>query len=703
MKRMINNKGITLVALVITIVISLLLIVTVSVSFGKVKQTNDYYKIKEDIIALQKQVQLYYLKEGILPLDYYIIENDFLDTIKSSDNVRDRNPNDNNTYYVLYDGTDEIPKEYYGDKLPEVNIQSKGSKYVMNAYSLTVYCTDGYELDNGMHFTASADFSGGKFASEYYQYIDELDLGNLTMSCSTNTNINGKAYPLYAALDSKITIKFIIPEGTAFYSADGVPNTNITFKEFDQGPNKSKIKMKITSIDGEFINSKYLTDNNSTINLSDDGRTCTIIINLDGIDTSDMKNRRKITFSYEDEMYYEKNNKIDYKNSINNYFSMVSIEFEDNKEEVLIASTMNESSGLDNFLTNIKKISGWEHKHTYTDIISTSLPNEQKKYYAIKDARTFDRAYEIVLTFKSKETTINDVDQYIAKASAVFKADNNNANYTSNSAVVTPDIKKITATSSCSGFEDEKTDCGTVIDKDKTIEVKFNPITYTFTLKSNTSGSALTLINTTRSSDFVASGSESDQTRTVKAYIGDVIKYNVKKDYYRLSSDQVGKTASDKTHTMVASNETKNIQLVKNTPMKQTKELQVDTKCIWKLVYVDRDQQEKTISFEYAKTAYNNVQKVELYVVYSYDIWSDKGIEYNISFSNNGFNTIKKTGWKLDDNETDGPYTIYNSNEWPSNYVIPKGSTCTIYQKQNYNQASTYTTKSYCQIYCAEE
>lgn len=169
-----NNRGITLIAVVLTVLIATMLIVTISVSFRGLEESNQYYKIKTDIIALSKAAQNYYLENGgELPV---LLDNndnpvpassEFIENLNAEKNeqglAKDRNPNDNDYYY-----------EIDVSLLPEVELQKKDNTYYINEATLTVYSNQPYEFfddeghSNGKHYTASEKFSGGQFASEYY-------------------------------------------------------------------------------------------------------------------------------------------------------------------------------------------------------------------------------------------------------------------------------------------------------------------------------------------------------------------------------------------------------------------------------------------------------------------------------------------------------------------------------------------------------
>ena len=64
---------------------------------------------------------------------------------------------------------------------------------MINEKSLTVYCKDGFLLENNKHYTASEQFSGGQFAEDYYKEIGENVGGSIDISTDTKIRLNGNA------------------------------------------------------------------------------------------------------------------------------------------------------------------------------------------------------------------------------------------------------------------------------------------------------------------------------------------------------------------------------------------------------------------------------------------------------------------------------------------------------------------------------
>lgn len=93
-----NEKGITMVAIVITIVILLIIVSTVSFSSKNgidMKNINNMYS---DIIILEEKIASYYLKYDALPIKgSVLVYDDLPDAIKNTSIY----PNNNEEYYII--------------------------------------------------------------------------------------------------------------------------------------------------------------------------------------------------------------------------------------------------------------------------------------------------------------------------------------------------------------------------------------------------------------------------------------------------------------------------------------------------------------------------------------------------------------------------------------------------------------------------
>lgn len=128
-----SNRGITLAALSITVVLFLIILTAItfsSLSSVRLKQLNNMYS---DIINLQEKIDLYYLENGVLPTNGTTISKNSKDCVKDG-NI---NPNDDDTYYLV-------------DITQLDNITLNNSKatdlYYVNNQSHTVYYEKGAQV-----------------------------------------------------------------------------------------------------------------------------------------------------------------------------------------------------------------------------------------------------------------------------------------------------------------------------------------------------------------------------------------------------------------------------------------------------------------------------------------------------------------------------------------------------------------------------
>lgn len=163
-----NNKGITLISLVVTIVVMLILAISLTASVTSTIELQEYNKVKEDIINLSEEVKVYYLKNKKLPAytnrEYSLSSYDVP--------TYDINPNDSGVYYAidltvlpedlkLNCGEGNVSKDFSSDDL-----------YVLDKESLTVYYLKGAVLNGEKHYTIVDDYNGGGFATDYYSKIE---------------------------------------------------------------------------------------------------------------------------------------------------------------------------------------------------------------------------------------------------------------------------------------------------------------------------------------------------------------------------------------------------------------------------------------------------------------------------------------------------------------------------------------------------
>lgn len=129
-----NQKGITIMAEVITVIIFILILATISYSSRSSLQIRSLNSMYADIIVIQEKAANYYLKYGEAP-----IKTDEEITKVPAD--LKTNPNDEGGAYYKVDF----------DKLLNVSLnneQREDAYYFINAKTLTVYYSKGVTIDN---------------------------------------------------------------------------------------------------------------------------------------------------------------------------------------------------------------------------------------------------------------------------------------------------------------------------------------------------------------------------------------------------------------------------------------------------------------------------------------------------------------------------------------------------------------------------
>ena len=164
-----DQKGITLITLVITMVVMLILTITISVNFGSYKMELEKANFEEDINSLREAVEHYYAQNKELP----VINRYGYTTILTST----KNVNDNNVYYVI-----DIRKLdvnlHLGKDFDEVLTRNANEQimdlldvYIINEQSHTIYYPKGIDYGNTDYYT---------FMENYTNVQDKI-----------NTNIQG--------------------------------------------------------------------------------------------------------------------------------------------------------------------------------------------------------------------------------------------------------------------------------------------------------------------------------------------------------------------------------------------------------------------------------------------------------------------------------------------------------------------------------
>lgn len=166
---LIQNKGITLVALMVTVIV-LLMISTVGIYTSLDRfELNDYKKMKSDLELLEDKVSDYYLKYEGLPVlrtsDSNIEVFSYKEYIKGLTNANQEpatNANDNDIYYIIdLEALGNITLNYGKDfeKYKSNNVVQNVDTdiYIINEESHTIYYVKGIKMDDVIYHYIKRD------------------------------------------------------------------------------------------------------------------------------------------------------------------------------------------------------------------------------------------------------------------------------------------------------------------------------------------------------------------------------------------------------------------------------------------------------------------------------------------------------------------------------------------------------------------
>lgn len=146
MTKLKNNKGITMIALAITILIIVIITTTLIYNSYKGMGIRTLNNMQNDIELLENKVATYYVKNGKLPI-LNITYTD-IDKIKNLDN------NDNDKYYVIDLSLLPNLTLNYGKGYNNIknNVASE-DVYIINEQSHNIYYTAGINYDGIIYYT----------------------------------------------------------------------------------------------------------------------------------------------------------------------------------------------------------------------------------------------------------------------------------------------------------------------------------------------------------------------------------------------------------------------------------------------------------------------------------------------------------------------------------------------------------------------
>lgn len=152
-----NESGITLIALVITVIVMAILTFTLIINFGQYGESVKKSNFTKDITLLNEEITQYYARNKELP-----IINKYTNTT-SFESVK--NPNDGADYYVI--DLDKINvslnygKDYDNIKSMNINdvVTTVSDVYIINKQSHTVYYPKGIEINGNTYYKLEESFT----------------------------------------------------------------------------------------------------------------------------------------------------------------------------------------------------------------------------------------------------------------------------------------------------------------------------------------------------------------------------------------------------------------------------------------------------------------------------------------------------------------------------------------------------------------
>lgn len=215
-----NEKGMTLLVLVITIIILALITVPIAINTTEVSQLQQYTYFKSDIDSLRESIETAYL--GVSDISTigaeYTGSKDFLTLQQNGQDVK--NPNDNDTYYVInlskLNSYIEAQVELVFGEGNRNNKTDDADTYIINSQSRTIYYVKGMTYKEQVYYRLPEQFT--KLSDTY---VASYDLNGGTGEASMQTSTGSATITLKSApTRSGYTFNGWKEEGTStIYSA----------------------------------------------------------------------------------------------------------------------------------------------------------------------------------------------------------------------------------------------------------------------------------------------------------------------------------------------------------------------------------------------------------------------------------------------------------------------------------------------------
>ncbi len=154
-----KEKGVTLIALVITVAVLAILAFTVTVNLQGFEDTKNKTRFEEDMRKLTEQVEQYYARNKTLP-----ILNEYTNT---SMFIASKNVNDSSTYWVLDIAKLGVDSLNFGRDYQTIKDMNNTSAdvsqytnvYIINRGSHTIYYPRGVEYEGKIHYALEEDYT----------------------------------------------------------------------------------------------------------------------------------------------------------------------------------------------------------------------------------------------------------------------------------------------------------------------------------------------------------------------------------------------------------------------------------------------------------------------------------------------------------------------------------------------------------------
>ena len=137
-----NNRGVTLITMVITIIVMLILTTTILFSVTNRMSSQMVDNLYSDLTILRDKVNLYYLKYGKLPLG-----EEYITISQIPTNIL--NPNDEGSKYYVIDV----------NAIENLSLNNANDIYVINEGTHTIYYPSGVEYEGVTYYRLPEEYT----------------------------------------------------------------------------------------------------------------------------------------------------------------------------------------------------------------------------------------------------------------------------------------------------------------------------------------------------------------------------------------------------------------------------------------------------------------------------------------------------------------------------------------------------------------